>query len=365
MKKVLLFFVALVAVMGIYYVDHYEKKKEIIEEFFSDIKDYTGEYIINSDRTLKDIDYSTDKIDTSVLYLRGEFTLSILDSTINKKGDSYNKYNGINSSIIIDKSNLIIDNTTILTRGLYANGIYNKGNILLKDSNINTAKDYSKVIINEEIIEINNSILSSDGVNSDIIDNNGVLNINNGTYNSKSGFLINNGVSNIKEANIDTKDGILNNGNLNLDSINMVNYKDYSIKSMGDSTININNSSITNNGDYLMELSYSDCVINMDNNTLINNSDYIIKSVNSNSIINLNNQSIDGNIYIDASSKMIINMKNSYLNSKILNNKELIISMDKDSTLILNNDLYLNGFNGLGNIEYNNYHIYINNELYK
>ena len=155
--------------------------------------------------------------------------------------------------------------------------------------------------------------------------------------------------------------------------------------SVGVSTFNATNSTITTNQGDTFYVTNTKSVINLKNNTFVNNDstssflrvqkDSWGESGNNGGEVELNtiNQKIIGNITVDSLSTLTLKMtNNSYFEGSINNlntAKSISLTLDDTSKIKLTGDTYLtsltNSIKDNSNIDFNGYKLYVNGEVIK
>ena len=370
--------------------------------------------IINNEKIIKET-FTDDKTDTNILLLSNEINVDMDNVTINKKGDTNNPDNssfyGINSGLLIkDQASLNINDSSVFTDGLGANGIFSyNSKVVINNTTINTDKDLSGGImvagngnIDASNLEIKTKGNSSAAIRSDR--GGGVITVNEGVYetngvgspaiystanitvknaklksNHSEGIIIE-GKNAIFLDNVEVED---NNDTLNGKSTTYKNIFIYQSMSgdatNGKATLEIKNSSInTNKGDTIY-VTNTEADIVLENNLFSNVDDegyflrikkdsWGIDGMNGGVVnISFNNQSATGNIYVDDISTLNITLSNgSYYEGTINGDKtaaKVELELDKKSKIKLTGDSYITAINDSNraytNIDFNGYKLYV------
>ena len=118
--------------------------------------------IINNEKIIRET-FTDDKTDTNILLLSNEINVDMDNVTINKKGDTNNPDNssfyGINSGLLIkDQASLNINDSSIFTDGLGANGIFSY-NSKVVINNTTIIKKFISFFIYDGNVNVSLSIL--------------------------------------------------------------------------------------------------------------------------------------------------------------------------------------------------------------
>ena len=384
-----------------------ETQAPIVETYNNDISTnfYSSKTIIN---------YPTEELEQKYISeIDNENALAITDSivtennaTIIKSGNSENEQAdlyGINAAVLCYNNGVLnLNGGTINTNGKHANAIfaYDNGTVNIIDTKVKTNMDNSSGITTTggATISATNLNVETNGNSSIAINsNNGgeTLIVNGGTYKttgitspviySKSNVLVNNSSLESTASEgivIEGKNSItlnrvtLTSNNIKLSENNEIYKNIYIYQTLNgnnseeeNATFNAKDSKIVTKKGYTFLVANNDAIINLENNTFNNNKDFL-KIQSSSLIMNLDNQKIDGNLIADSTSSLELNMKN---NSKLvgtINNdksaKEVKLTIDNTSVLILTKDTYLtsldNSNKNNSNIYSNGYKLYVNNK---
>ncbi len=362
---------------------------------------------VSSKVELNNENLSSETINKSALYVK-EGDLLINNSKINKTGDgTFDDSNDfLNSAVTIyEKSKLSMNSCNIDTNGTYSNGlllekdsrinikqtkiitnniysigiINNDANTILDNVLIETKDNYSPALrtINNKV-EIKNSNIITNEENSPLLQVNGKVDIKDSSLKSlkSEGFLI------IRDSNISLDNVKIESNNVSPSNIDN-NYKsfmfyvpnsesnDYKV------TFNSKNSNLKSlNGDTFNILNIN-VDLNLENSEIINEKGVFLrgeKVINNSKVytinLNLKKQTIDGDIILDETKNLKMDLKNSTFKGSINNDKKankVDIILSKDSKLILTNDIYVDSLTNEdyenNNIELNGHNLYIDNEL--
>lgn len=342
----------------------------------------------------------------SVYLVKDGAMLTLRDSSVSKKdGESENlndsKNIGLNSAIVVTyNSSAKISNSNISTEISGANAIYSTGQkakTTIEDTTIETLETASSTLVasnNGEIegtnltirtksksspaveitsnngkITLKDSLIETSGAGSPIFYARGKITIQNttGTANGSRIAILENKAdvtlekvtaiasggsneSSQKEA------GILIHGN---------DKEETAILTATDSSLNINQSLPYYKSAPLFLIDTITTTINLSNTPLNFGSNIFMEIKNSNVTLNVTNQKVEGDINIDETSFLTINLKNNTIwNSPLPDNSKL--TLDKSSTLTLKKDTYLKEFQNEStnntNIQFNGYKLYVNGE---
>lgn len=394
---------------------------------YSASKEITTSENINSGK------FASSNSDENSILVSGDISVNLENISVSKTGDSDSgdatSFYGTNSGTLAKEgANLTIDNATIETDAVGANGVFSYGGsattnntssdsttITIKNSKITTTKDNSGGIMttgggitNAYNLDILTNGTSSAAIRSDR--GGGNVLVDGGTYKTTGqGSPAIYSTANIKVSNanlIATKsEGIVIEGKNSVvldnctltDTNNTLNGKSTTYKNIflyqsmsGDSSIGVStfkatNSTITTNQGDTFYITNTKSVINLENNTFINNDttssflrvqkDSWGETGSNGGEVELNavNQKIVGNITVDALSTLTFNMtNNSYFEGSIntLNTaKSISLTLDETSKIKLTGDTYLtsltNSMLDNSNIDLNGYKLYINGEILK
>ena len=388
---------------------------------------YSSVKEITSDEDITSGEYNSDNKDENTISVSGNVKSTLSNITVSKTGDSdggdNTSFYGTNSAIIAkDGANITIKNVTINTNATGANGVFSYGGsattnnnttdnttINISDSKITTTKDNSGGIMttgggimNATNLEITTYGTSSAAIRSDR--GGGTVNVNKGTYKTTgkgSPAIYSTADITVKNATLisTTSEGAIIEGknsitleNVELtDTNNQLNGQSTTYKNIflyqsmsgdaaeGKAVFTSKNSIITTNKGDSFYVTNTTAEINLENNKIVNNDSNgnflrIQKdswgnngSNGGNVILNLTNQVIEGNIVVDEISKLTMNLSNKSTYKGSINNSnlgEIILNIDKSSSITLTNDTYIKELNNSdttnSNINLNGYKLYIN-----
>ena len=394
---------------------------------------YSASKEITTSENIDSGKFSSSNSNENSILVSGEVSVNLENITVSKTGDSDSgdatSFYGTNSGILAKNgANLTIDNATIETDAVGANGVFSYGGsattnntssdsttVTIKNSKITTSKDNSGGIMTTGggIMKAFNLDILTSGISSAAIRSDrggGSVEVDNGTYKTTGqGSPAIYSTANIKVSNatlIATKsEGIVIEGKNSVtldnctltDTNNTLNGKSTTYKniflyqsmsgdsSVGVSTFNATNSTITTNQGDTFYVTNTKSVINLENNTFVNNDstssflrvqkDSWGESGNNGGEVELNtiNQKIVGNITVDSLSALTFKMtNNSYFEGSIntLNTaKNISLTLDDTSKIKLTGDTYLtiltNSVKDNSNIDFNGYKLYVNGEVIK
>ena len=395
---------------------------------YSASKEITASENINSGK------FTSSNSDENSILVSGDISVDLENISVSKTGDATSSgdnasFYGTNSGILAkDGANLTIDNATIETDAVGANGVFSYGGsattnntssdsttITIKNSKITTTKDNSGGIMTTGggIMKAYNLDVLTNGTSSAAIRSDrggGNVLVDGGTYKTTGqGSPAIYSTANIKVSNADliaTKsEGIVIEGKNSVtldnctltDTNNTLNGKSTTYKNIflyqsmsGDSSIGVStfkatNSIITTNQGDTFYITNTKSVIDLENNTFINNDttssflrvqkDSWGETGNNGGEVELNtvNQKIVGNITIDVLSTLTYNMtNNSYFEGSINTSntaKSISLTLDGTSKIKLTGDTYLtsltNSMLDNSNIDLNGYKLYVNGENLK
>ncbi len=394
---------------------------------------YSASKEITTSENIDSGKFASSNSDENSVLVSGDISVNLENISVSKTGDSDSgdatSFYGTNSGILAkDGANLTIDNATIETDAVGANGVFSYGGsattnntssdsttITIKNSKITTTKDNSGGIMttgggitNAYNLDILTNGTSSAAIRSDR--GGGNVLVDGGTYKTTGqGSPAIYSTADIKVSNatlIATKsEGIVIEGKNSVvldnctltDTNNTLNGKSTTYKNIflyqsmsGDSSIGVStfkatNSTITTNQGDTFYITNTKSVINLENNTFINNDttssflrvqkDSWGETGSNGGEVELNavNQKIVGNITVDALSTLTFNMtNNSYFEGSIntLNTaKSISLTLDGTSKIKLTGDTYLtsltNSMLDNSNIDLNGYKLYVNGEILK
>lgn len=395
---------------------------------YSASKEITASENINSGK------FTSSNSDENSILVSGDISVDLENISVSKTGDATSSgdnasFYGTNSGILAkDGANLTIDNATIETDAVGANGVFSYGGsattnntssdsttITIKNSKITTTKDNSGGIMTTGggIMKAYNLDVLTNGTSSAAIRSDrggGNVLVDGGTYKTTGqGSPAIYSTANIKVSNVDliaTKsEGIVIEGKNSVtldnctltDTNNTLNGKSTTYKNIflyqsmsGDSSIGVStfkatNSTITTNQGDTFYITNTKSVIDLENNTFINNDttssflrvqkDSWGETGNNGGEVELNtvNQKIVGNITVDVLSTLTYNMtNNSYFEGSINTSntaKSISLTLDGTSKIKLTGDTYLtsltNSMLDNSNIDLNGYKLYVNGENLK
>lgn len=369
--------------------------------------------------------YETSEIDTSVILVKNGGTLNLSNATINKTGgDSSNTENsefyGVNAGILVTKnSNASIDGANITTNASGSNAVFSTGTdskTVIKNSTITTTGSSSargldatyggtieadQVTIKtqggscatlatdrgEGTVTVSNSDLETNGSGSPVIYSTGAISIDNtkGIANGAQMVVIE-GKNSATVSNSTLQASGAGNRK-DIDQAGIMIYQSMSgDASEGTGTLTVKDSTleIQSNSNYyksapMFFITNTDAIINIENTVLNYGSNLLISAKGTsewgrenqnggNLTCNAVNQTLVGNIEIDAISTLSLNLaKSSYQGTINKDNtaKNIVVTLDKDSTLTLTGDCYISELNNEdtsnANINFNGYALYVNN----
>jgi len=392
---------------------------------------YSSAKEITTDDSITSGTFESSNTDENAILVSGEVDVDITDVTINKTGSSdggdNTSFYGTNSGIIAkDGANLTIKNATINTDATGANGVFSYGGsattnnsasdgttVNISNSTITTTKDNSGGIMttgggvmNATNLTINTSGTSSAAIRSDR--GGGLVSVNKGTYKTTgkgSPSIYSTADITVKDATLisESSEGIVIEGknsvtleNVKLtDTNNSLNGKSTTYKNIflyqsmsgdaanGEAIFTSKDSTITTNKGDSFYATNTTAIINLENNKIINNDSTgnflrIQKdswgnsgSNGGNVTLNLTKQEVDGNIVVDSISSLTMNINDSSTFNGSINNDnqgEVIINIDKTSSITLTKDTYIKSLNNEdstnSNINLNGYKLYVNGTLF-
>ena len=383
---------------------------------------------ITEDKTVKSENYNSTTADENALSVSGKVNVTVEDSKVTKTGDSNGgdttSFYGTNSGIIAkDGANLTIENATIETDATGANGVFSYGvsattsnsssdgtTVTIKNSKITTKKDNSGGIMTTGggITKAENLTVETSGVSSAAIRTDrggGKVTVNKGTYKTSgagSPTIYSTADVTVKSATLTStaSEGIVIEGK---NSVNLENVKltDNNTKLNGKSTTYKNiflyqsmsgdattgeaeftakdSTIVTEKGDTFYVTNTS-AKITLENNKITNkdSSGNFLRiqkdswgnsgSNGGNVTFSMNNQTAEGNIVVDEISSLTLNIKSKSKYTGSINNentaKEVIVNIDKNSSIKLTGDTYVSELNdddkSYSNIDFNGYKLYVN-----
>ncbi len=392
---------------------------------------YSAVKEITSDTKITKGTYKSQKSDENAISASGDIDVTLSGITVTKTGDSdggdNTSFYGTNSAIIAkDGASLTIKNATIKTDATGANGVFSYGGsattnnsssdkttVNISDSTIITSKDNSGGIMttgggimNAKNLKVETAGTSSAAIRSDR--GGGTVNVDGGTYKTTgkgSPAIYSTADITVKNAEliatasegaiIEGKNSITlenckltdTNSTLNGQSTTYKNVFLYQSMSgdaaSGEAVFTAKNSEITTNKGDSFYVTNTTATINLENNTIVNNdkSGYFLRIQkdswgNSGSnggivTLNLKKQTASGKIVVDSISSLTINLTSNSAFSGIINGDnagEVVLTLDKTSTLTLTGDTYVKSLTNKdgtnSNINLNGYKLYVNGKLF-
>jgi len=388
---------------------------------------YSAVKEITKDEDLTDGEYKSTNADENAISVSGNVKSTLSGITVNKTGDSdggdNTSFYGTNSAIIAKSgANVTINNATITTDATGANGVFSYGGsattnnsssdnttINISNSTITTSKDNSGGIMTTGggIMNATNLIINTAGRSSAAIRSDrggGTVIVDKGTYKTTgpgSPAVYSTADITVKNATLisTASEGIVIEGknsvtleNVELtDTNNQLNGQSTTYKNIflyqsmsgdaanGEAVFTSKNSTIiTNKGDSFY-VTNTTATINLENNIITNNDSNgnflrIQKDSWGNSgsnggkvTLNLTNQEANGNIVVDAISKLTIKLTNGSKFKGAINNSnegEVSLTLDKSSSITLTGDTYIQSLTNEdstnSNINLNGYKLYVN-----
>jgi len=386
---------------------------------------YSAVKEITKDEDITSGEYKSTNADENVISVSGDVKSTISGITISKTGDSEGGDNtsfyGTNSAIIAkDGANVTIKNVNITTDATGANGVFSYGGsattnnsnsdgtaINISDSKITTSKDNSGGIMTTSggIMNATNLTVTTAGTSSAAIRSDrggGTVTVNKGTYKTTgkgSPSIYSTADITVKNATLiaTASEGVVIEGknsvtleNVELtDTNNTLNGQSTTYKNIflyqsmsgdaanGKAVFTSKNSTITTNKGDSFYVTNTTAEINLENNKIINNDSTgnflrIQKDSWGNSgsnggtvTLNLTNQEANGNIVVDSISKLTMNLSNgSSFKGKINSEGEVLLTLDKSSSITLTGDTYVKSLTNAdstnSNINLNGYKLYVN-----
>jgi hypothetical protein len=375
---------------------------------------HTGATEISSDTENSGESYSSTTGSENALLVTGG-TSTLTDATINKTGDSdgdTSDFYGTNAAVLVKEGTLNINGGTVITNGSHANGVfaYGDGVININNTTIKTTSNNSGAIMvtgggtltatnvtaetdgnssapirsdrGGGTLTVNGGIYTSNGVGSPAIYSTADITVNDATLiSTKSEGCIVEGKNSITINNVKLTD---TNTSLNGNSETYKNIFLYQSMSgdadEGTASFTATNSTITTNKGDTIFVTNTKAVINLTNNTFVNNdaSGIFLRiqagkwgtsgSNGGDVTLNANNQVIEGDIYADSISTLIMKLTNGSKFTGTINGentaKSITLSIDSSSTLTLTGDTYVTSFTDedstYSNINFNGYKLYVN-----
>lgn len=360
-------------------------------------------YDENTDINLATIDAS--KSDYSALLVKDGAIVTLRDSSIKKYNgiiSDSSKFEeiGLNSTIVVSYgSQLKITNSKIETSVDYTNGIYvsgqktkayvidtkinsygtyNNGAVVatsgyleLEHSNILTKFKFSPAIVVKTTkgqAVLNNVMLETTGGSSPLFKSSGTISITDstGTANGSRFAVLNGGTLTVKSTTLISA-GANNNDKEVASGFQIKGKENENIINLTDSSLNINSKMPYYKTAIMFDIISAKSTINLTKSQLNYGSNKLLKLTDSEVTINCDNQTLDGDIELDKTSTLNINLKNNSLimgsiSSNSSNNVKL--NLDSTSKLVLTEDTYLkeltNETTDNSNINFNNHKLYVN-----
>ena len=348
---------------------------------------------------------STEDDETCYLIVN-EAMLTLRNSKVTKEsGDSTNlkesTNSGLNSAVLATYGTIIkIEDSNITTEGEGATGVFvngqkskgefnkinistlkinspgiaisNTGTVTGEHVNISTkVKDSPAVRVNNGSLTLTSSMLETNGAGSPAIytDSNVRLNDSTGTANGSRIAIMNNNANVV----IDNSSMVVGAGSKEeyTESAVLITANDKGSKSVFqsiNSSLNINKNLPYYDTAYFFIIDKANTEIDLKNTSLNYGSKKLLKGTNSKITINLDNDVLYGSMELE-NTKVELNLINNSSYTGYNTGGEVSIFLSKNSELNLTGDLYLKSFtnddSNNKNINYNGYHIYVNNELIK
>ncbi|MBP3255591.1 MAG: hypothetical protein J6M60_03785 [Clostridia bacterium] len=375
---------------------------------------YTGATTISSDTNNSGSTYTSNTgSENALLVTGGNSTISNINVT--KSGDSSGDeadFYGTNAAVLVKEGTLNINGGTVTTNGSHANGVfaYNSGIINISDATIKTSSNNSGAIMvtGGGTLTANNIIAETDGNSSAPIRSDrggGTLTVNGGTYTSHgtgSPVIYSTADITVNDATLTStsSEGVVVEGknsvtlnNVTMEATNTkLNGNSETYKSIfiyqsmsgdaevGTSSFTAKNSKIINNKGEIIFVTNTNTTIDLENNEIINNDSEggflrvaaakwgTSGSNGGNVTLNATNQKIDGDIYVDNISTLVMMLSNGSSYSGTINGentaKTVSITLDSNSTLTLTGDSYITSLNNSvsdnSNINLNGHILYVN-----
>ena len=382
---------------------------------------------VTTDENITAGTYESTKADENAISVSGNVTSILENISVNKTGDSdggdNTSFYGTNSAIIAkDGANVTIKNATITTDAKGANGVFSYGGsattnnsnsdgttINISNSTITTSKDNSGGIMTTGggIMNATNLTITTAGTSSAAIRSDrggGTVTVDKGTYKTtgKGSPAIYSTVDiTVKNATLisTASEGVVIEGknSVTLENVNLTDTNDtlngqsatykniFLYQSMsGDAATGIaiftsKDSTITTNKGDSFYVTNTTATINLENNKIINNDstgnflriqkDSWGKSGSNGGTVTLNmtNQDVNGNIVVDSTSKLTMNLTNGSSFKGMINNSnygEVTLTLDESSSITLTGNTYVKSFSNAdstnSNINLNGYKLYVN-----
>lgn len=333
---------------------------------------------------------------------KDQIIINIRESSLVKENGQSSDYNktlssGLNSAIVIStKATAKFYNSKISTKENYEPALFVGGlnsTSIITDTTINTAKDYSPGIIvgenghseSENIILITNgkaspALLTSHANSKIVIQSSNLETLNSSSpiidsigeisFTNTTGTTYDSNFANINSGTTDINSSTIIAAGYDSDFIpNCFHLKGNSTLNITQSSLNINSKLPYYNTSTMFLITNNTSTINLSKTELNIGSNQIINIENSNLTFNLDNQVINGNIKLDNSSTLTINISNnSSFTGKINNskNQNIEITLDDTSKLTLTENTYIKSLKNTNktnsNINFNGYKLYINNQ---
>ena len=393
---------------------------------YSAMKEITASEEINGG------DFASTNSDENAIAVSGAVTATLANINVTKTGDSdggdNTSFYGTNSAIIAkDGANVTITDATITTNATGANGVFSYGGsattnnsssdgttVNISDSTIITNKDNSGGIMttgggvmNAENLTITTAGTSSAAIRSDR--GGGTVTVDEGTYKTTgkgSPAIYSTADITVKNATLiaTASEGAIIEGknsitleNVSLtDTNNELNGQSTTYKNIflyqsmsgdaasGEAVFTAKNSTITTNKGDSFYVTNTTATINLTGNTIVNNDatgnflriqadSWGNNGSNGGTVtLNLTNQKAEGNIVVDAISALTMNLTSGSSFTGAINNEnagEVVLTLDKTSTLTLTGDTYVKSLTNAdttnSNIVTNGYKLYVDGTLLK
>ncbi len=377
---------------------------------------YNGARTITSDANESGGTYSSTTGGENALIVNGAIA-TISSATFDKTGDSSDEnsdFYGTNAGAIAIDGTLNIDNSKIRTNGLHANAIfaYGNGKVNISNSTINTSNNNSGgiMVTGGGTLAATNLNVTTEGNSSAAIRSDrggGTLTVEGGTYTANgigSPAIYSTANISVKNATlvatqsegaiVEGKNTIkLENTNLT-DSNTQLNGQSKTYKNIflyqsmsgdadeGTAEFSSKDSTITTNNGDVFFITNTTANIDLENTKFVTNSDGVFLRIEASSwgnsgsnggnvTLNAKNQTIEGNIVTDDISTLSMNLYNGSTYTGIINGdnsaKQISITLDKNSSMILNGDTYVYSLEdadeSYSNITSNGYNLYVNGKV--
>ena len=414
-KKFLNLFMILSIIIGVTSVNIVNALDMPPRQMHSTNVSYSGATTISEDTNEKTGTYiSENNKENALLVNGGTSTINIIEVTKSgdDEGDSSDFY-GTNAGVLVyNGAKLNINGGFINTNGshanalfAYSNGIINAKNITIKTEsnnsgglmvtgggilnatnlNIETSGNSSAAIRSDRgggTIVVDGGKYKTTGVGSPAIYSTADIKVSNATLTSSSseGVVIE-GKNSVTLENVRLVDtNITLNGNSETYK-NIFLYQSMSgDANEGTSTFTSKGSDIVTNKGDVFYVTNTNAVVNLENNEFTYGDGDLLRieaakwgnvgSNGGNVTLNLTNQNIEGNIVLDELSTLNMNLTNKTIYKGSINNKNnaknVSLTVDKDSTIILTSDTYIstldNSLKDNSNIYAGGYSLYVNGE---